>query len=158
MMAGRRLAVNIGECRIGEPIYFGVYGLSRARRTKPCKVSPLPWLADGFLAHGATAVGGSPPHVTGEVCPGEHAQRARNGQGANTPSKFKEKWPLQEASTRINKEEILPVRHGSFCSGVRMLSFCGGGGVRMFSCRAVERLRSGISKRPHPCFQRRPLP
>ncbi|CAE7820860.1 rsmF, partial [Symbiodinium sp. CCMP2456] len=31
------------------------------------QVSPLPWLADGFLAQGATAVGGSPPHVTGEV-------------------------------------------------------------------------------------------
>ena len=31
------------------------------------QVSPLPWVADGFLAQGSAACGGSPPHATGEV-------------------------------------------------------------------------------------------
>eukprot|EP00439_Symbiodinium_sp_Y106_P076919 s1560_g15.t9 len=62
------------------------------------EVSPLPWLADGFLAQGATAVGGSPPHVTGEV--------SQTFQAASDIGKIEIRY-FQEATSMLPAEVLL---------------------------------------------------
>ncbi|OLP94994.1 Ribosomal RNA small subunit methyltransferase F [Symbiodinium microadriaticum] len=108
------------------------------------QVSPLPWLADGFLAHGATAVGGSPPHVTGED--------VQLQGGGKTEIRY-----FQEATSMLPAEARTPVFQASSLftflrTDLLLLDLCAAPGSK--STQLAAGLQGGALVANEPDFRR----